>query len=60
MTIQEALEIKEECDPEDCNCDNCPIGKLLEYDIADPGVRIKSTICGLLLWVEDIIDAQKQ
>jgi len=60
MTIQEALEIKEKCDPVDCDCANCPIGKLLEYEIADPGVWIKSTVCGLLLWLEDIIGEQKQ
>jgi len=60
MTIQEALEIKEKCDPADCDCDNCPIGKTVEYFIADPGVSIKSTVCGFLLWLEDIIEESEK
>jgi len=53
MKLQEAIKIKQKCDPTDCDCDTCPIGKQVEADIADPGVYIRSTICGLLLWIED-------
>ena len=56
MDINRAVKIKKACDPRDCDCDNCPIGKPVEFDVADSGVWIRSTICGLLLWIEDFKD----
>ena len=58
MNLVEAVKVKEECDPLNCDCDSCPIGKTVEYDIADSGVWLKSTICGMLLFVEDFIEQQ--
>jgi len=60
VSLEEAIRIKEKCDPTDCDCDTCPIGKQIEYDIADPGVWLKSTVCGMLLLVEDFIEVMEK
>lgn len=51
--LKEAIDILENCDPADCDCDNCPIGKKVALDAHDASIHIVSTVCGLLQAVHD-------
>lgn len=52
--LREALEIHEKCDPTDCDCDTCPIGKDMELVAHDSGVKIVATVCSMLLALREI------
>jgi len=56
MTFEEALKIHQECDPDDCDCDTCPIGKDIEWEVSDGGVHLKAAICSMLLLTKDMLE----
>jgi len=52
--LREALEISEKCDPTDCDCETCPIGKDMELVAHDSGVKIVATVCSMIQALEDV------
>lgn len=56
MTLKEAFDIHEKCDPDDCDCETCPIGKGTEWEVSDGGVVLKGTICSMLLLTKDMLE----
>lgn len=53
--LMEALQLKEKCDPADCECETCPIGKKMALTGHDAGVDIVFTVCGMLGALEDVV-----
>jgi hypothetical protein len=56
MTLKEAIDIHEKCDPDDCDCETCPIGKDIEWEVSDGGVVLKGSICSMLLLTKDMLE----
>ena len=56
MNLIEAVNIHENCDPDACDCENCPIGNAIEWEVNDSGVFLKGTICSMLFLVKDMIE----
>lgn len=56
MTIDEALKIKGDCDPTDCDCDTCPIGKKMGLEAHGAGVDVVFTVCGMLSAIQDCLE----
>lgn len=56
MTLEDAVRTKRACDPLDCDCDTCPIGKKMAFDAHDAGVDIVFTVCGVLAGIDDCLE----
>lgn len=56
MTLKEAFDIHEKCDPDDCDCEKCPIGKEISWEVTDGGVSIKASICSMILFLGDMLE----
>ena len=58
--LQEAIKINDECDPEDCDCDECPIGKPMELIAHDSGVKIVASVCSMISALKDVCFEPKE
>lgn len=58
--LQEALKISDECDPADCDCDECPIGKPMEMVAHDAGVKVVASVCGMISALKDVCFEPKE
>lgn len=56
MTLEEAITIHGKCDATECDCEECPIGKEVSWDVTDGGVFIKASICSMILFLSDMLD----
>lgn len=56
MTPEEAMAIHRNCDADDCDCEKCPIGKEVLWDVTEGGVYIQATICSMILFLGDILE----
>ena len=52
--LKEAIEVSEKCDPTECDCDDCPIGKPMELVAHDSGVKIVASVCSMLLVLKEV------
>lgn len=52
--LREAIEIESKCDPTDCDCDTCPIGKPMELVAHDSGVKIVASVCSMISTLKDV------
>lgn len=61
LTIQEAVTMQDVCNPDDCDCETCPIGKNVKWEITDGGVDLVASICSMILFLKDMLEeANKQ
>lgn len=51
--LDEAIKIAKECDPTDCDCDECPIGKPMELLAHDAGVKVVANVCAMISCLRD-------
>lgn len=58
--LQEAIKIGQECDPADCDCDECPISKPMELVAHDAGVKVVASVCSMLSCLKDVCDEPKE
>ncbi len=58
--LKEAIEISEECDPADCDCDECPIGKPMQLIATDSGVKIVASVCSMISALKDVCFEPKE
>ena len=58
--LKEAIKISDECDPEDCDCDECPIGKPMELIAHDSGVKIVASVCSMISALKDVCFEPKE
>lgn len=54
--LKEAMQLQFDCDPADCDCDACPVGKPMELVSGDSGVAVVATICGVISALKDIVE----
>lgn len=52
--FKEAIKVQEECDPLDCDCDECPISKPMELIADDSGVKIVASVCSMIITLKDV------
>jgi len=58
--LKEAIEIAEKCDPDDCECEKCPIGKPMELMAHDAGVKVVASVCSMLSCLQDVCFEPKE
>lgn len=58
--LKEAIKISEECDPTDCDCEKCPIGKPMELLAHDSGVKVVSSVCSMISCLKDVCFEPKE
>lgn len=58
--LHEALKISDECDPADCDCDTCPIGKPMELVAHDAGVKVVASVCSIIIALKDVCFEPKE
>ena len=58
--LREALSIRDKCDPANCDCDKCPIGKPMELVAHDSGVKIVSSVCSMLSALREVCCEPKE
>lgn len=58
--LDEAIKVSKECDPNDCDCDKCPIGKPMELIAHDSGVKVVASVCSMLSALKDIVFEPKE
>ena len=59
MKIEEAIKIHSKCDAEECDCEKCPIGKEISWDVTDGGVSIKASVCSMILFLGDMLEQKE-
>lgn len=58
--LREAIKISEECDPVDCDCDKCLIGKPMELIAHDSGMKVVASVCSVISALKDICFEPKE
>jgi len=58
--LKEAMKTLEECDPGDCDCDECPIGKPMELLAHDSGVKVVASVCSMITALKDVCFEPKE
>ena len=58
--LKEAIKINEECDPDDCDCDECPIGKPMELVAHDSGVKVVASVCSMIITLKQVCFEPKE
>lgn len=58
--LKEAMKIAEECDPADCDCEKCPIGKPMELMAHDAGVKVVANVCAMISCLKDVCFEPKE
>jgi len=58
--LREAIKINEECDPADCDCEKCPIGKPMELIAHDSGVKVVASVCSMITALKDVCFGPKE
>jgi len=56
----EAVKIAEECDPTDCDCEKCPIGKPMELVSHQAGVKVVASVCAMISCLRDVCFEPKE
>ncbi len=52
--LKEAIKVSETCDPADCDCNECPIGKPMELIAHDSGVKLVASVCSMISALKDV------
>ena len=52
--LKKAVEVWEDCDPADCDCEECPIGKPMEMTAHDAGVKVVASVCSMISALQDV------
>lgn len=55
MTPEEAAEVYRKCDPAEDDCDKCPLGEELAWDVGDLG-KLTFSLCALY---QELLDGLK-
>jgi len=58
--LREAMKVAEDCDPTDCDCDMCPIGKPMELVVHDAGVKIVAPVCSMISMLREVCFEPKE
>ena len=58
--LKEAMATAEKCDPTDCDCAKCPIGKPMELLAHDAGVKVVASFCSMISCLKDVCFKPKE
>lgn len=58
--LQKAISVAQRCDPEDCDCEKCFIGKPMELVAHDAGVKVVASVCSMLSCLRNICFEPKE
>lgn len=58
--LREAIDVMEKCDPAECDCEECPIGKPMELLAHDAGVKLVASTCSFISMLKDICEEPKE
>lgn len=58
--LDEAIKVSKGCDPADCDCEECPIGKPMELIAHDSGVKVVASVCSMLSALKDVVFEPKE
>jgi len=58
--LKEAMKVQEECDPAECDCEECPIGKPMELTAHDAGMEVVASVCSMILALLDVCFEPKE
>ncbi|GAH04213.1 unnamed protein product, partial [marine sediment metagenome] len=54
VELRKAIKISEDCDPADCDCEECPIGKPMQLIAHGSGMKVVASVCSMISALKDV------